>query len=155
MTLTYVNHDLRPGLHGSSKARSFVMGYPRSAVLVLGQSSIYSLLPSTLFAQVESFLQNGRLAEAEALLDRAEVDVAQGSTSSGDQVGDVQYSDLRALTRMRTRRHYATCINVLPSRSCVRPDFEKQQLTSLGELSTLVSPSLTLTNYGPLCSVNL
>lgn len=73
--------------------------YPRSAVLVLGQSSIYSLLPSTLFAQVESLLQNGRLAEAEALLERAEVDPAQGSTSSGYRVGGVRYSDLHVLTR--------------------------------------------------------
>lgn len=68
--------------------------YPRSPVLVLGQSSVYSLLPSTLFAQVESLLQNGRLAEAEALLDRAETDLAQGSTSSGGQVCGVRYSDL-------------------------------------------------------------
>jgi hypothetical protein len=129
--------------------------YPRSAVLVLGQSSVYSLLPSTLFAQVESFLQNGRLAEAEALLDRADVDLAQGSTSSGDQVCGVQHADLCALTRMRPRRHYTTCTNASPSRSCVRPDFKKQQPTSSGEPSILVSLSLTSTNYGLLCSVNL
>lgn len=73
--------------------------YPRSAVLVLGQSFIHSLLPSTLFAQVESLLQNGRLAEAEGLLERTEADLEQGSTTSGDQVGGVRYLDLYALTR--------------------------------------------------------
>lgn len=56
---------------------------------------------------------------------------------------------------MRTRRLYATCTNVLPSRSCVKPDFARQQPTSSRELSILVSLSLTLMNYGLLCSVNL
>lgn len=73
--------------------------YPRSTVIVLGQSSIYSLLPSTVFAQVESLLQNDRLAEAEALLERAEADLAQGSTSLGDQVGGVQHPGLFVLMR--------------------------------------------------------
>ncbi|KAG8216912.1 hypothetical protein J3R82DRAFT_7187 [Butyriboletus roseoflavus] len=54
--------------------------YPRSVVLVLGQSSVYSLLPSTTFAQVESLLQNGRLAEVEALLERTEADLVQEET---------------------------------------------------------------------------
>lgn len=62
---------------------------PRSAVLVLGQSSFYSFLHSSLFSQVESLLQNGRLAEAEELLKRAAADPAHGSTSSGDQVSVV------------------------------------------------------------------
>lgn len=56
---------------------------------------------------------------------------------------------------MYTRRHYATCTNVLPLRSCVRPDFEKQRTISSGELLILVSLSLTLMSYGPLCSMNL
>lgn len=87
--------------------------YPRSAVLVLGQSSIYSLLPSTLFAQVESLLQNGRLAEADALLGRTEADLVQGSTSSGDHVGGVGYSELHALTRnasKETLRYLHQCV---------------------------------------------
>ena len=66
------------------------LSYPRSAVLVLGQSSIYSLLPSTVFAQVQSLLQNGKLAEAEELLEKAEGDLAQGSASSGNQVSVVE-----------------------------------------------------------------
>lgn len=87
--------------------------YPRSAVLVLGQSSVYSLLPSTLFAQVESLLQNGRLAEVEALLGRTEADLAQGSTTSGDHVGGVRYSDLHALMRnapKETLRYLHQCL---------------------------------------------
>lgn len=59
------------------------------------------------------------------------------------------------LTRMRTGRYYATCTNVSPSRSCVAPDFERLQPTSSGEASILVSSSLTSTNYGLVCSVNL
>ncbi|KIJ62130.1 hypothetical protein HYDPIDRAFT_189201 [Hydnomerulius pinastri MD-312] len=65
--------------------------YPRSSVLVFGQSSVHSLLPSTLFAQAQSLLQNGRLAEAEALLDTAEAEFAQGSGSAGDQTETLQY----------------------------------------------------------------
>lgn len=87
--------------------------YPRSAVLVLGQSSVYSLLPSTFFAQAESLLQNGRLAEVEALLERTEADLAQGSTTSGYQVGGVRYSDLYALTRYapkETLRYLHQCL---------------------------------------------
>lgn len=85
----YVNR-IRQLCTASAKARSFAMTpYPRSAVLIVGQSSIHSLLPSTLFAQAESLLQNGRLAEAQTLLKRVEADLAQGSTSSDDQVGGV------------------------------------------------------------------
>ncbi|KAF8137567.1 hypothetical protein EV363DRAFT_1395098 [Boletus edulis] len=82
--LTYVNQIPWPALRSFRVAMGH-SSYPRSAVLVLGQSSIYSLLPSTLFAQVESLLRNGRLAEAQALLERAEADLAEGSTSSSDQ----------------------------------------------------------------------
>ncbi|KAH0826681.1 hypothetical protein J3R83DRAFT_5069 [Lanmaoa asiatica] len=82
--------------------------FPRSAVLVLGQSSVYSLLPSTLFAQVESLLQNGRLAETVALLEQAEADLTQG-----DPVGGVRYSDLYALTKnppKETLRYLHQCL---------------------------------------------
>ncbi|KAF8840538.1 hypothetical protein BDN67DRAFT_1069186 [Paxillus ammoniavirescens] len=65
--------------------------YPRSFVLLRGQSSIHSLLPSTLFAQVESLLQNGAPAEAEALLNRAEAGLAHGSTSAADQTDTLRY----------------------------------------------------------------
>ncbi|KIK96539.1 hypothetical protein PAXRUDRAFT_300348 [Paxillus rubicundulus Ve08.2h10] len=65
--------------------------YPRSFVLLRGQSSIHSLLPSTLFAQVESLLQNGAPAEAEALLNRAEAGFTHGSTSAGDHTDILRY----------------------------------------------------------------
>ena len=96
---------------------SFAMGYssyPRSAVLVLGHFSIYSLLPSAFSAQAELLLQSGRLAEAEALLERTEADLAQGSTTSGYQVGGVGYSDLYALMRnapKETLRYLHQCLD--------------------------------------------
>ncbi|KAG9313362.1 hypothetical protein JVU11DRAFT_5677 [Chiua virens] len=65
--------------------------YPRSALLILGQFSVYSILPSTLFAQVESLIQNAKLAEAEALLERTEADFAQGSTSPGGLTEHLRY----------------------------------------------------------------
>ncbi|KIJ14692.1 hypothetical protein PAXINDRAFT_169602 [Paxillus involutus ATCC 200175] len=79
--------------------------YPRSFVLLRGQSSIYSLLPSTLFAQVESLLQNGAPAEAEALLNRAEAGLAHGSTSAADQTDVLRYlHQCLAFTFMRRTR---------------------------------------------------
>ncbi|KAF9225696.1 hypothetical protein BS17DRAFT_729751 [Gyrodon lividus] len=79
--------------------------YPRSSVLVLGQSSIYSLLPSSLFAQVESLIQNGKPAEAEALLNKAEADFIHGSTSAGDQTDILHYlHQCLAFTFMRRTR---------------------------------------------------
>ncbi|KAF9231040.1 hypothetical protein BU15DRAFT_68670 [Melanogaster broomeanus] len=49
------------------------------------KSSVNSLLPETLFAQVESLLRNGRLAKAEALLNKATYDFAHASASAEDQ----------------------------------------------------------------------
>ncbi|KAF9235542.1 rab-GTPase-TBC domain-containing protein [Melanogaster broomeanus] len=65
----------------------------------------------------KSLLQNGRLVEAEALLNRAEYDLTHGSTV------------------MVTRQtYYAIYTNVSHLRSCVRPDLERPQRT-LGESS--------------------
>ncbi|KAG6334178.1 hypothetical protein ID866_4907 [Astraeus odoratus] len=47
--------------------------YLRSSVLIFGGASTRALLSSTLIAQVESLLENGRLVDAEALLDGAAV----------------------------------------------------------------------------------
>ncbi|KAI6127527.1 hypothetical protein EV401DRAFT_1854421 [Pisolithus croceorrhizus] len=49
----------------------------RPSVLLFGQSSVHALLPSTLAAQVESSLENGRIADAQALLDKAEIQGGQ------------------------------------------------------------------------------
>ncbi|KIK11743.1 hypothetical protein PISMIDRAFT_475868 [Pisolithus microcarpus 441] len=49
----------------------------RPSVLLFGQSSIHALLPSTLTAQVESLLENGKIADAQALLDKAETQGGQ------------------------------------------------------------------------------
>ncbi|KAI6148762.1 hypothetical protein BKA82DRAFT_4141239 [Pisolithus tinctorius] len=51
--------------------------YLRSSVLLFGQSSIHALLPSTLTAQVESLLENGKISDAQALLGKAETQGAQ------------------------------------------------------------------------------
>ncbi|KAI6029783.1 hypothetical protein BKA83DRAFT_4223100 [Pisolithus microcarpus] len=56
----------------------------RPSVLLFGQSSIHALLPSTLTAQVESLLENGRIADAQALLDKAEI-------QQGGQLEVLQY----------------------------------------------------------------
>ncbi|KAI6124397.1 hypothetical protein EDD16DRAFT_1561551 [Pisolithus croceorrhizus] len=49
----------------------------RPSILLFGQSSIHALLPWTLTTQVESLLENGRIADAQALLDKAEIQGGQ------------------------------------------------------------------------------
>ncbi|KAI6040873.1 hypothetical protein EDC04DRAFT_2566388 [Pisolithus marmoratus] len=55
----------------------------QSSVLLFGQSSVHALLPSTVTAQVESLLEDGRITEAQVLLDKAETQVCRVPFSTG------------------------------------------------------------------------
>ncbi len=84
--------------------------FPRSGVLVLGEHSVHSLVPSTLISQAESLLDSHRIEDAVDIADQQRKKLHSNISVDEDEVRCCRLSSMLQLILCR-QRNYATYTN--------------------------------------------